>query len=102
MEYCTTDNLILALAAYGTYKLALQPALSALGSIYRYIIRPRRDLKRRYGEKSWAVITGSTSGIGAGFAQQLGQEGFNLVLVSRSKQKLTDQKEELAQKFQNI
>ena len=84
MEYCSADNLILALAAYGTYKLALQPALSFLATAYRYMIRPRRNLKTRYGEKTWAVITGSTSGIGTGFALQLAEEGFNLILVSQS------------------
>ena len=66
------------------------------------MVRPRRNLKARYGEKTWAVITGSTSGIGAGFAHLLGQEGFNLVLVSRSREKLDAQKEELGQKFKDI
>ena len=67
-DYCTVDNLILGLASYATYKLAVRPAFSFLGTLYRYMLRPRRNLKHRYGEKSWAVITGSTSGIGAGFA----------------------------------
>ena len=98
-EYCTKENLILGLASYATYKLAVRPTLSFLGTVYRYMIRPRRNLKARYGEKTWAVITGSTSGIGAGFARQLAEEGFNLVLVSRSRDKLEAQKAELAQKF---
>ena len=101
-DYCTKDNLILGLASYATYKLAVRPALSFLGTVYRYMFRPRRNLKARYGEMTWAVITGSTSGIGAGFAMQLAEEGFNLVLVSRSTKKLEAQKEELGAKYKDI
>ena len=44
------------------------------------------DLTKRYG--SWALVTGSTSGIGEAFAQQLAKQGFNLVLISRDQNKL--------------
>lgn len=101
-EYLTTDNLILGLASYATYKLALKPALSFLHTVYQYMLRPRRNLQKRYGQNSWAMITGSTSGIGAGFATQLAKENFNLVLVGRSTQKLDAQKRELGEKFKDI
>ena len=39
--------------------------------------------------KGWAVVTGCTSGIGEGFAIELASRGWNLVLVSRSLDKLT-------------
>ena len=101
-NYLTKDNLILGLATYATYKLAVKPAFSLVGTLYRYVIRPRRNLKARYGEKTWAVVTGSTSGIGAGFAHQLAEEGFNLVLVSRSREKLEAQKSEFGQNYKDI
>nr|XP_020454497.1 very-long-chain 3-oxoacyl-CoA reductase-like [Monopterus albus] len=41
---------------------------------------------RRYGQ--WAVVTGATSGIGKAYACELAQRGLNIVLVSRSDDKL--------------
>jgi uncharacterized protein len=42
----------------------------------------------KYGKGSLALITGSTDGIGQGFADILAKEGFNIVQVSRNKEKL--------------
>ena len=80
----TKDTLISALAGYAVYKLALSPALSFLGGIYRHFLRPRLNFKTRYGENTWAMITGSTDGIGLAFAEELAKEGFNLILIGRS------------------
>ena len=44
-----------------------------------------KDLKK-YGK--WAVITGATDGIGKEYAKQLAEEGLNIVLISRTKEKL--------------
>lgn len=101
-NYLSKDNLILGLASYATYKLAVRPALSFLSTVYQYMIRPRRNLKKRYGDSSWAMITGATSGIGAAFAEELAMEGFNLILVGRSTEKLKAQKQAMGEKFKEI
>ena len=49
----------------------------------------------KYGRGSWALITGGTDGIGLGFAQVLARNGFNLVLISRSQEKLDRVADEL-------
>jgi len=51
-----------------------------------------------YGAKTgaWALVTGSSDGIGKGFAEELARAGFNIVLVSRTESKL----KELAQQLQ--
>jgi 17beta-estradiol 17-dehydrogenase / very-long-chain 3-oxoacyl-CoA reductase len=50
-------------------------------------------------ENSWAVITGSTDGIGEGFAHALAAKGFNIVQVSRNQLKLEKTAADLRSKF---
>ncbi|XP_069776081.1 very-long-chain 3-oxoacyl-CoA reductase-like isoform X2 [Narcine bancroftii] len=48
-----------------------------------------------FGE--WAVVTGSTSGIGKAYAHELARRGLNIVLISRSLEKLKATAEEIEQ-----
>ncbi|XP_075711654.1 very-long-chain 3-oxoacyl-CoA reductase-B-like [Rhinoderma darwinii] len=45
----------------------------------------RTDLKK-YG--GWAVVTGATDGIGKAYAEELAKRGFDIVLISRTLEKL--------------
>ncbi|XP_073510591.1 very-long-chain 3-oxoacyl-CoA reductase-B-like isoform X1 [Phyllobates terribilis] len=45
----------------------------------------RTDLKK-YG--GWAVVTGATDGIGKAYAEELAKRGFDVVLISRTLEKL--------------
>ncbi len=49
--------------------------------------------RQKYGP--WALITGASSGIGAEFSRQLAEQGLNLILVARRKEKLEDLANEL-------
>lgn len=42
----------------------------------------------RYGKDSWAVVTGSSDGIGLAAAKHLAAKGFNIVLIARNLEKL--------------
>ncbi|CAD7090927.1 unnamed protein product [Hermetia illucens] len=53
---------------------------------------PKIDV-RRMGQ--WAVITGATDGIGKAYAKALAKKGVNVVLISRSKDKLEKVAEEI-------
>lgn len=46
-------------------------------------------------ENSWAVITGSTDGIGLAYAHEFARKGYNLLLISRNPDKLNDVKQEI-------
>uniref|UniRef100_A0AC35TTX0 Estradiol 17-beta-dehydrogenase 12 n=1 Tax=Rhabditophanes sp. KR3021 TaxID=114890 RepID=A0AC35TTX0_9BILA len=51
---------------------------------------------------TYAVVTGSTDGIGREYAVQLANKGFNLVLISRSEDKLAAVKKEISEKIEGI
>jgi len=54
-----------------------------------------------YGARrgAWALVTGATDGIGREFARQLANAGFNVVLVSRSTEKLAAAASEIETKY---
>lgn len=49
---------------------------------------------------SWAVITGSTQGIGLAYAHALAKKGLNVVLLSRSPEKLSEAAQEIMREHQ--
>ncbi|XP_062710722.1 very-long-chain 3-oxoacyl-CoA reductase-like [Aedes albopictus] len=82
--------LLVLLAIVGAYATALWTLenliVPGVGILWRSIRLRKKSLRQRYGK--WAVITGATDGIGKGYAQQLAAKGMDLVLISRSKEKL--------------
>ena len=56
-----------------------------------------QNLADKYG--GWALVTGSSQGIGKGFARRLAQEGFNLVMTARRAEILEASARELAEEF---
>lgn len=52
---------------------------------------------KKFGK--WAVVTGSTDGIGEAFAEQLAAKGLNIVLISRTQDKLEEQSSYLTKKY---
>ena len=67
--------------------------------LWQYMWLPRQiqspRLAKRYGRGSWVLITGASDGLGKAFAQELAQYGFNLLLVSRTQEKLNRLQAEL-------
>lgn len=45
------------------------------------------------GGKYWAVVTGSTDGIGFEFARQLAAKNYNILMISRNAQKLEEKRQ---------
>jgi 17beta-estradiol 17-dehydrogenase / very-long-chain 3-oxoacyl-CoA reductase len=64
--------------------------------LYPYLLATPKNLKSLAGAK-WAVVTGSTDGIGKAYAIELASKGFDLVLISRTQSKLDATAEEIKQ-----
>ena len=72
---------------------ALVTLQNILRFLYEHMLPSTVSLKQKYpakakGKRPWALITGSSDGIGAEYARYLAQGGFNLILVSRDADKL--------------
>ncbi|KAE9528665.1 hypothetical protein AGLY_012240 [Aphis glycines] len=61
------------------------------------VMPDRTPLSVKYGK--WAVVTGSTDGIGKEYAKELAKRGLNIVLISRSIDKLNKISSEIEQEF---
>jgi len=59
---------------------------------------PTQNLKKKYNAE-WAVVTGSSSGIGKSLAIKLAQQGVNVVLVALQEKLLDDTFAELQAQF---
>lgn len=68
--------------------------------LYKRLLRPATSLKK-FGAKdgAWAVVTGSSDGIGKVYALELAKRGFNILLISRTKSKLDDVASEIKKKY---
>ncbi len=83
----TSTSLVLSiLKVVGLVKL-LELAFRVVATLRRNL-RTTEHLSERYGERSWAVITGASDGIGLAMAKELARRNFNIVIVARSQSKM--------------
>ncbi|XP_053674972.1 inactive hydroxysteroid dehydrogenase-like protein 1 [Anopheles nili] len=79
------------------YENLRTPFLLLLKWIQQQFEKDRQDLfSQKYG--SWAVITGSSDGIGKGYASYLASQGMKVLLVARNESKLKRVAEEITAK----
>ncbi|XP_059447790.1 very-long-chain 3-oxoacyl-CoA reductase 1-like [Corylus avellana] len=89
------DLILIAATSLGLLSLC-KASINFLKWVWVMFFRPSKNLKE-YG--SWAMITGSTDGIGKALAFELGSKGFNLLLVGRSPSKLEATSKEINEKY---
>jgi len=82
-----------------SYILIYRPAKFLLGWMWNncFTCSSRKILVP--GVNFYAVITGATDGIGLEYAKQLAQKGFNLVLLSRTEEKLQRVAREILEQY---
>ena len=61
--------------------------VSFVNFIYKYFLMREKNLPKVYGENSYVVITGTSSGQGYYFAKEMAKRGFNLLLISSERSK---------------
>lgn len=79
------------------FLVVLKHSFSLLTWIFYTFLQSEKDLIGSYG--SWALISGATDGIGKAFARRLASRGLNLILVSRSSDKLRSVSDEIRTEF---
>ncbi|PRD26725.1 UNVERIFIED_CONTAM: Hydroxysteroid dehydrogenase-like protein 1 [Trichonephila clavipes] len=79
-------------------KTAFAFTWSFLQGVHTHVLaRFRRLDLTRYGK--WAVVTGGTDGIGKEYARALAKHGLNIIIISRSKEKLEKTAQEIEKDF---
>ena len=68
----------------------------------RQFLNSKLDLLKRYGNKSYVLITGAANGIGKEYSIWYGKEGFSIILIDKDQQGLENTTNELKGKFSNI
>ena len=67
---------------------------------YEHFVRPSSlNRYKTSSSPSWALITGASDGIGKGFAEELCERGFNVVLHGRNEKKLNAVKDGLKEQW---
>lgn len=66
-----------------------------------FIAKDFQWFKTDSNQQIWALITGSTDGIGLCYAKEMAKLGYNLILISRNEFKLNKTKEEIKEKHIN-
>lgn len=89
--------------------VAILGVITLLRIVYKFVsflalyISPPSGLSRyertAAGATAWALVTGSSDGIGHAFSSELARRGFNVVLHGRNAEKLTAVKSELTSKY---
>ncbi|XP_053692408.1 hydroxysteroid dehydrogenase-like protein 1 [Sabethes cyaneus] len=100
MQFDVDGFVLYLLAAVGVYASVIyfyECARSPLAILWSVIFPNRKPLSERYGP--WAVITGSSDGIGKQYAINLASKGMNVFLISRTESKLAELAEQIRSQY---
>ena len=94
-EKCSAFFEYFGLLVFGYW--VVKSGMSLFNNVATFFLGLGKMNLKKFG--SWAVVTGCTDGIGKAYAELLAKKGMNLVLISRSKDKLDEQAKQLQDKY---
>ena len=93
--YCTTFFKYFGLLTFSC--ITLKYAYKILNNTLTFVFGFGLVNFKKYG--TWAVVTGCTDGIGKSYVENFAKQGLNVVLISRSFEKLEEQSKHLQEKY---
>lgn len=73
-------------------------SLNATFLIKKYFLTRRKNFHKAYG-KGWTLITGGSEGLGKSYAKEFYKRGHNVLIISRSEEKLKYTKSEIENSY---
>jgi 17beta-estradiol 17-dehydrogenase / very-long-chain 3-oxoacyl-CoA reductase len=102
LDYIMTDCWCVSLIGYAALALLVRKFfVSFYQIVFPYLFAVPQNLRVLAGG-DWAVVTGSTDGIGKAYAFELAKKNFHLVLISRTAEKLREIADEITKKYNHI
>ena len=98
MIFVTDDSRILIAGQCALVYLLVKFILGIGSLIWRTFLVSPINIKQKYSGK-WALVTGSTDGIGQAYAFALAKCNLNIILVSRTQSKLELTASQIAERY---
>ena len=98
MNFPIDDSRIVLAGQCVLVYLGLSLTLKITSLVWRRFLASPINIRQKYAGK-WALVTGSTDGIGKAYSFALAKRNMNIVLVSRTQSKLDSTASEISEKF---
>lgn len=102
LSHYLPQSAISAFAAIGLLyaaKKSIGAVSNTVSTLHNMTPAKSKDLAERYGQGSWVLITGATSGIGKEYVYSMARRGFNIILIGKNPIKVVSFSEELKNNF---
>ncbi|XP_058832488.1 very-long-chain 3-oxoacyl-CoA reductase-like isoform X2 [Topomyia yanbarensis] len=90
-------SFVMLVGVYASVQYLFDNLYSPFEIIWNVLFGKREPFYERYGK--WAVITGSSDGIGKEYAMNLARKGMNIMLISRTDAKLVQVAKDIKSKY---
>ena len=98
MNFLIDDSRVILAGQCALVYLLLSLTIKVTSLVWRRFLASPINIKQKYAGK-WALVTGSTDGIGKAYSFALAKSNMNIVLVSRTQSKLDLTASEISKKF---